>query len=44
MRADASATTANVATIAFDVAIDPTVADGTVISNQGFVNAVDAVW
>ena len=40
MRADASATTANVATITFDVRIDPTVADGTVISNQGFVNSV----
>jgi large repetitive protein len=40
MRADASATTANVATITFDVRVDPTVADGTVISNQGFVSAI----
>jgi uncharacterized repeat protein (TIGR01451 family) len=40
MRADASATTDNVATIEFDVSVDPDVADGTVISNQAFVSAV----
>ncbi len=40
MRADASATTANVATIVFDVVVDPGVPDGTVISNQAFVSAV----
>jgi uncharacterized repeat protein (TIGR01451 family) len=40
MPADASASTANVATITFDVVIDPNVVDGTVISNQGFVTAL----
>ncbi|MCA9502228.1 MAG: DUF11 domain-containing protein [Myxococcales bacterium] len=39
MRADASATTANVATLVFDVVVDPGAADGTVISNQAFVSA-----
>jgi len=39
MPADASAAPANVATITFDVVVDPTVVDGTVISNQGFVTA-----
>ena len=39
MRADASDTTSNVATIVFDVVVDPAAADGTVISNQGFVSA-----
>ena len=38
--ADASSTQANVATITFDVVVDPTVVDGTVISNQGFVSTV----
>ena len=32
----------NVATISFDVVIDNDVADGTIISNQAFVSAVDA--
>jgi uncharacterized repeat protein (TIGR01451 family) len=41
MPANASATTANVATITFDVVIDPTVPDGTIISNQGYVSAID---
>jgi len=40
MPADASGNPANVATITFDVVVIPTVADGTVISNQGFVSAV----
>jgi len=40
MRADASATQSNVATIVFDVIVDAGVPDGTVISNQGFVSAV----
>jgi len=40
MPADASANPANVATITFDVVVIPTVPDGTVISNQGFVSAV----
>src|SRR6266571_993920 len=40
MPADASNTPTNVATITFDVVVSPTVADGTVISNQGFVSAV----
>jgi uncharacterized repeat protein (TIGR01451 family) len=39
MRADASATPDNVATIVFDVVVDAGVADGTVISNQAFVSA-----
>ncbi len=41
MAADASATPDNIATITFDVIIDPSVIDGTVISNQGFVTAID---
>jgi uncharacterized repeat protein (TIGR01451 family) len=32
---------ANAATITFDVVVDPDVVDGTVISNQGFVTALD---
>jgi large repetitive protein len=39
LRADASATASNVATITFDVRVDPDTADGTVISNQAFVSA-----
>jgi uncharacterized repeat protein (TIGR01451 family) len=39
MRADASASANNVATLLFDVVVDAGVADGTVISNQGFVSA-----
>lgn len=31
----------NVATIVFDVVVDPNVGDGTVISNQAFLDAVD---
>lgn len=38
MRADATATTSNVATITIDVVINANVLNGTVISNQGFVN------
>jgi uncharacterized repeat protein (TIGR01451 family)/fimbrial isopeptide formation D2 family protein len=38
MRADATSTTSNVATITFDVVVDPAVPDGTIISNQGFVS------
>ena len=38
MPADAAAPPANVATITFDVVISPSVPDGTVISNQGFVS------
>ena len=41
MRADASPTANNVATIVFDVVIDAGVVDGTMISNQGFVGASD---
>ncbi len=40
MRADASTTTANVATVTFEVRVDPLVANQTVISNQGYVSAV----
>ena len=40
MPADASSSQANVATITFDVVVNPNVANGTVISNQGFVTAV----
>jgi uncharacterized repeat protein (TIGR01451 family) len=39
MPADASGPPANVATITFNVVVDPAVVDGTVISNQGFVTA-----
>src|SRR5262249_25581711 len=39
MRADPSAAVGNVATIVWDVVVDPGVADGTVLSNQGFVSA-----
>jgi uncharacterized repeat protein (TIGR01451 family) len=38
MPADASEAAANTATITFDVQISTTVVDGTIISNQGFVN------
>jgi uncharacterized repeat protein (TIGR01451 family) len=41
MPPDASSSQANVATITFDVVVDPNVVNGTVISNQGFVTAVD---
>jgi uncharacterized repeat protein (TIGR01451 family) len=40
MPADASANPANVATITFDVVVDPAAIDGTVISNQGFVSTI----
>ena len=40
MRADASATTSNVATIVFDVVVNAGVVNGTMLSNQGFVSAV----
>jgi len=39
MRADASATPDNVATIVFDVVVDPAAVNGTILSNQGFVSA-----
>src|SRR5262249_36766822 len=38
MPADASSNPANVATITFDVVVNPSVASGTAISNQSFVN------
>ena len=41
MRADATNTPSNVATIQFDVTTYPDLLDGTVISNQAFVSAVD---
>lgn len=40
MRADATATPGNVATVTFDVTTYPDLPDGTVISNQAFVSAV----
>ncbi len=40
MPADPSGSPPNTATITFDVVVSPTVPDGTVISNQGFVTAV----
>jgi large repetitive protein len=40
MRADPSAAASNVATIAFDVAVDPNLVEGNVISNQAFVSAI----
>jgi uncharacterized repeat protein (TIGR01451 family) len=42
MPADGSAANANVATITFDVIVDPSVVQGTVLSNQGFVSATTA--
>ena len=42
MRADATNTTNNVATLTFDVTTYPDLPDGTVISNQAFVSAVGA--
>jgi large repetitive protein len=39
MPAGAAGPQSNVATVTFDVVIDPTVVDGTVISNQGFVSS-----
>ncbi len=39
MRADASPTATNVATIAFDVVVDAAAVNGTILSNQGFVSA-----
>jgi len=41
LRADATQTADNVATIVFDVLVDPDVIDGTIISNQAFVSAPD---
>lgn len=38
MRADATVTTSNVATVTFDVVVNANVLNGTVISNQGFVS------
>jgi len=38
MRADASATTSNVATIAFDVVVATDVVNGTIISNQALIS------
>jgi uncharacterized repeat protein (TIGR01451 family) len=43
MPADASSSTANVATITFDVTVTLNVAGGTAISNQGFVSATGIV-
>lgn len=40
MRAEATGTTSNVATVTFDVTTYPDLPDGTVISNQAFVSAV----
>ena len=40
LRADAGATTTNVATIIFNVVINTNVVNGTFISNQGFVNGL----
>ena len=41
MPADASSSQANVATITFNVTVTPNVINGTVISNQGFLTAID---
>ncbi len=40
MRADTSPSANNVATVTFDVLVDPAAIDGTVISNQAFASAV----
>lgn len=42
LRADASATPANVATVSFEVQINASVLNGTLISNQGFVDGAGA--
>jgi uncharacterized repeat protein (TIGR01451 family) len=42
MPADSSAATVNTATVTFDVRISVSVVDGTIISNQGFVNGSGA--
>jgi large repetitive protein len=42
MPADASNSQTNVATITFNVVVNPNVVNGTVISNQGFVTATDS--
>jgi large repetitive protein len=42
MPADASGSQANVATITFNVVVNPNVVNGTVISNQGFVTATES--
>jgi len=42
MLADPSGNAANVATITFDVVVNPNAVHGTVISNQGFVSAPDS--
>jgi uncharacterized repeat protein (TIGR01451 family)/fimbrial isopeptide formation D2 family protein len=39
LRTDATTTTSNVATVTFEVVINSDVVDGTIIANQGFVNA-----
>jgi uncharacterized repeat protein (TIGR01451 family)/fimbrial isopeptide formation D2 family protein len=39
MRADATVTTLNIATISFDVTINANVVNGTIISNQAYVSA-----
>jgi len=41
MPADPTAAPENVATITFDVLVDPDVVDGTIIANQAFVSAPD---
>ena len=40
MRADPSATPLNIATLTFDVVVDPNAIDGTIVSNQAFVSAI----
>ncbi|WP_298832489.1 SdrD B-like domain-containing protein [uncultured Piscinibacter sp.] len=42
LRADTASTTSNVATITFDVTINANTLDGTLISNQGFVDGSGA--
>ncbi len=42
LRADATATTDNVATVTFDVVINSDVVDGAIITNQGFLHAAGA--
>jgi len=44
LRADTNPAANNVATITFDVVISLTVVDGTVISNQGFINGHWISW
>jgi uncharacterized repeat protein (TIGR01451 family) len=42
MPADASGSQDSIATITFDVVVDPNVVEGTIVCNQGYVSAIDS--